>query len=38
MFKPLDTILPVLETTPLRWKTLCQSPAPRPAQPQTRRG
>ena len=25
MFKPLDSILPVLETTPARWKTLCQT-------------
>jgi uncharacterized damage-inducible protein DinB len=25
MFKPLDTILPILETTPARWKALCET-------------
>ncbi len=28
MFKPLDTLLPVLQTTPVRWKTLCQALPP----------
>jgi hypothetical protein len=25
MFKPLDTILPILQTTPARWQTLCET-------------
>ena len=25
MFKPLDTLLPILETTPARWQALCQT-------------
>ena len=28
MFKPLDTLLPVLETTPARWQALCQTLPP----------
>jgi hypothetical protein len=28
MFKPLDTLLPILQTTPARWQALCQSLPP----------
>jgi len=28
MFKPLDTLLPVLQTAPARWQALCQSLPP----------
>jgi len=28
MFKPLDTLLPILQTTPARWQALCQARPP----------